>query len=429
MRFAGFVLLLAALLGGMIYLFIHNGHSVDLRLAEGWLITAPLAGQLTAAFLIGSIGMFAAIALRDSGRALARWRRRRGEQQAARAGELLAEGRRLLWRGEPERARTILQRAWKARQTRETLAMLVESSLAADNAGEARRALENAREPLADDPEMLCLLAEVCRRIGDRAGAIAALERARARHPRAGRILLSLRDLYLEAERWPEAAAVQAAWLALHPRVTSPTEHTLLAGTRYEAAMHVPGPATRLQALEQVLAQSPRFLPAAVSLGDELFAAGRGEEAMRRWETTLRLQPRAVLLERLRSHAADRPTRDRLRNVLRKLRFDELDSDAVHFHVAQLWLDDGDLTHAAAEIAAASARFQSTPAFHLVRARLEEHEGQFERAAADYRAGVGHLSLWTCNVCQRADEVWRARCPRCDRWDTARAAVELTKQA
>lgn len=429
MRFAGFVLLLAALLCGSLYLFVHNGHSVELRLADDWLIQAPLAAQLTSAFLVGTIGMFAAIALRDSGRALVRWRRRRGEQRTEKMSGLLAEGRRLLWRGEPERARAILQRAWKARQTRDVLTTLVQASLEADNAGDARRALDSAHEPLADDPEVLCLMADVCRQIGDTSGAIAALERARARHPRAGRVLLSLRDLYLATERWHEAAAVQTAWLALHPRVSSPIEHTLLSGTRYEAAMHVPGPATRLQALEQVLAQNPRFLPAAVSLGDELMTAGRADEAIRRWETTLRLQPHAILIERLRSNATDRSARDRLRNLLRKLRFDELDADAVHYYVAQLWLDDGQAASAAAEIGSMSKRFAATAAHHVVRARLEEYEAHFERAAADYRASIGALIPWTCNVCQRADSSWHARCPRCHRWDTARAAVELVRES
>jgi tetratricopeptide (TPR) repeat protein len=429
MRFAGFVLLFTALLGGSAYLFIHNGHSVELRLGEAWLIHAPLAAQLTGAFLVGAVGVFAAIGIRDSGRALARWRRRRFERRQERVGTLLTEGRRLLWRGEPERARGILARAWKARQSREGLLLLVDASLAADNAGDARRALAAAREPLADDPEVLCRLAAVCSRIGDNSGAIAALERARARHPRAATILVSLRDLYLEAERWPEAAALQAAWLALHPHVTAPHEHTLLAGARYEAARRTPGPTARIRALEEVLAQAPRFVPAAVTLGDELLAAGRMEEAVRRWETTLRLQPRSVLVDRLRAHAADRPARDRLRNTLRKLRFESLEGDAVRYYLALLWLDDGHAGHATAELDAASRGFEDAPAYHLARGRISELEGQLDKATAEYRAAAGALVAWSCNVCQRADTAWLALCPRCGRWDTLRGAVELVRDA
>src|SRR5512140_327310 len=129
MRFAGLVLLLVALRVGSAYLFMHNGHSVELRLAENWMIQAPLAAQLMGAFLIGAIGVFGVIGLRDSARALSRWRQRRSRQRDERVEALLSEGRRLLWRGEPERARTILQRAWKARQTREGLLFLVQASL------------------------------------------------------------------------------------------------------------------------------------------------------------------------------------------------------------------------------------------------------------------------------------------------------------
>lgn len=425
MRFAGFVLLSAALLGAVAYLFVHNGQSVELHLADAWVVRAPLAAQLTGAFLTGALAVFLGMELRAGGRALARWRRRRLERREERVEALLAEGRRLLWRGEPERARTILIRAWKRRQTRDVLLALVRASLEADNAGDARAALEGAREPLADDPEVLCALADVCRHIGDTSGAIAALERARARHPRAARILLGLRDLYLGAERWSEAAAMQAAWLALHPRVTAPGEHTLLAGARYEAAVRVPGPSARRQALEAVLAQAPRFVPAAVSMGDALVECGREEEAVRRWESTLLLQPRAVLLERLRARARERKDRDRIRNLLRKLNVEHLDGDAVRYHLAQLWLDDGHAGHAAAELEAVSRRFEQTPAFHLARARLDELEARYDKAAEDYRAAAGTFVPYACEVCERGDGGWHARCPRCGRWDSLRHAVEL----
>jgi tetratricopeptide (TPR) repeat protein len=428
MRFAVFVLLSAALLAGVAFLFVHNSQSVELHLSEAWAVRAPLAAQLTGAFLAGALGVFAVMALRDGGRALARWRRRRARRKEERVEALLAEGRRFLWRGEPERARSILQRAWKKGPSREVLLTLVRACLEADNAGEARTALETAREPLADDPEVLCVLADVCRHIGDTSGAIATLERARARHPRAARILLGLRDLYLAAERWSEAAAMQAAWLALHPRVTAPSEHTLLAGARYEAAMRIPGPAARLAALEDVLAQAPRFVPAAVSLGDTLVEAGREEEGARRWERTLTLQPRAVLVDRLRSRAADRAARDRARNLLRKLHAEHLDGDAVRYHVAQLWLDDGHAEHARAELEAASRRFEATPAFHLARARLDELEANYERAAEDYRAATGAFLAYTCGVCQRGETTWQARCPRCGTWDSHRHAVELVHE-
>lgn len=425
MRLAGFVLLFVALLCGSAYLFIHNGHSVELRLAENWMVQAPLAAQLMGAFLFGATGVFAIIGIRDSGRAFGRWRRGRVLKKDEHVGALLAEGRRLLWRGEPERGRAILQRAWKARQTREGLLSLVQASLAADNAREAKHAIESAHEPLADDPEVLCTLADVCRQLGDHSGAISALERARARHPRAQRILLGLRDLYLDSERWSDAAAAQAAWLALHPRVTAPSEHTLLAGTRYEAALNVPGPAARLQALEDVYAQAPRFVPAAVSIGDELVAAGKREEALRRWEGILRHQPRAVLVERIRAHAESQADRDRLRNLLRKLRAEHVDDDSIHYYVALLWLDDARSDDAQREIDALSRRFTSSPAYHLLRARAGESSGALDEAVKEYRASTEGVIAHTCNVCQRAEAAWRGRCPRCHHWDTFRAPVEL----
>ena len=42
---------------------------------------------------------------------------------------------------------------------------------------------------------------------------------------------------------------------------------------------------------EEIVRQSPAYVPARLNLGLSLFAAGRRDEAMRHWEEVLRLSP------------------------------------------------------------------------------------------------------------------------------------------
>jgi len=425
MRRAIYLIAGILLICGVAYLSWFNTESVELHLTRDWSVHAPVATELTLAFLLGVTLVLIANGFRESRRAVSRWRRRRREMKDARRQALEEEGRRLLWAGEPDRARSVLARAQRSQATREALLSLMEASLAGDNPQEARRLARETAAPLADDPEVLCALAEACRRMSDTAGAIGALERGRGRYPRSVRILAQLRDLYVDAERWSEAASVHAEWLSVRARTPSAAEQNLLWGTRYEAALTIPGKETRLGALEDLVTQAPQFIPAVVSLGDELMAAERMPDAVRLWEHTLRQTPRTVIAERLASAAPDRSARDRLRNILRKLRGNNLDAGAVHVLAAHLWLSDGELDAVQKELGAVSGPAERSIRYHLARAWVNEQRGRTVEALNAYRQLPGADLEYRCTACKRPSHSWSAYCRACRRWDTFRSSIEL----
>ena len=109
------------------------------------------------------------------------------------------------------------------------------------------------------------------------------LETVRVQHPRAPRVLISLRELYRETGRWKEAADVQALYLQTLPAEAQAAERERLVQFRYQAALALPDPDARLTALDAVVQSDRTFIPALVSLGDALVAAGprrRGAEAL-----------------------------------------------------------------------------------------------------------------------------------------------------
>jgi hypothetical protein len=88
-------------------------------------------------------------------------------------------------------------------------------------------------------------------------------------------------------------------------------------------------------------------------------------------------------------------------------------------------LDDRSWDGASTEMEALSKHFQSTPAYHLMRARLEESRGKLDRAVEAYRAASAGSTSYACNACQHIESDWRAHCTHCGRWDSFRGAVEL----
>ncbi|GIW41052.1 MAG: hypothetical protein KatS3mg076_1629 [Candidatus Binatia bacterium] len=425
MRWLAYTVGTALVAGALAYLWWSNPGSVELRLGERVVLHAPLALHLLVAFGAGAGLVLVGAVMRESRRAVAEWRRRRRARKEARVQALVREAREALWAGAADRARSLLLRAWKARPSREAALLLAEACLQTDSAGEVRRLFEQAETGIAEDPDVLWALARVCEQVGDRVGAITALERIRARHPRATPVLLRLRNLYIEAGRWEEAASVHAAYAAA--RTQTPFDRELLAGIRYESAMRIPGREARLSALEEIVSAYPGFVPAAVSFGDELAQAGRTTDASRVWEQALRNSPRLVLAERLASVAGDAKARERLRTLVRKLRANRLDENAVRWFQARLHLEDGNDDAAEKELEGVAPEARSTP-YYLTAGDVQRKRQQNAEAARLYREAATLAPLYRCTGCGRAANGWVAFCSSCRRWDSYRAVLDFVRE-
>ena len=116
-----------------------------------------------------------------------------------------------------------------------------------------------------------------------------------------------------------------------------------LSALRYQLAIHVEDLPARVQALEALADSRAGNVPLWVSLGDAFVSSDRRDEASVVWERALRTQARTVFVERLASIATENRHRERLRNLLRKLRSDQVRPDMVRLLTAQLLLEDGEL--------------------------------------------------------------------------------------
>jgi len=365
------------------------------------------------------------VALGNAGSRLGGWRARRSARHAAQAGAWHQTGEQLAWGGELERSRALLRKAWRRHPRNGAAALALASSYM--DTGEyaaAHDVLAAAVAQDANDPDLRYALGEALRRRGDTADAIRMLETVRVQHPRAPRVLISLRELYRESGRWPEAADLQEAYVNTLPAEARVGERERLVRFRYLAALGLRDPVARLNALDALVQTDRSFVPALVSLGDALADAGRADEAQKLWERAFKSQQRLVFIERMLAH--DATPRSRAVALLGKYR-DQLDPDSVHLLSARIALAGGEFDRASSELDAISR--QDTPTVQRARAELLHRRGQHAQAWEALRRAADALGALAtdhrCAVCGRFSEAWVGYCEGCEQWDTYRSGAEL----
>ncbi len=354
---------------------------------------------------------------------LSDWRTRRGARAVAQAAAWHHEGEVAAWAGELARSRTLMRKAWRRHAGNSTAALALASSYL--DTGEypaAQEVLQAALTEDANDADLRYALGETLRRRGETFEAIRMLETLRVRFPHAPRVLISLRELYRDAERWREAADVQAAYLESLPHGARGGEQTRLVELRYQAAQALPEAPDRAAALDAVVQLDRGFVPAQVSLGDALAECGRVDEAMKLWEKALRAQPRLVFVERMLAHERSSREHGRILAMLGK-HWDDLEGDGARLLLARTALASGGFDTAERELRAIGN--QDAPTVHRAWAELHHQRGDQSAAWTALSHAADQLGATAadhrCSACGRASEAWEGYCRGCGRWDTYRA--------
>jgi tetratricopeptide (TPR) repeat protein len=410
------------------YLSWLNPTTVEFRYSPARSLQAPLAALMLLAFVVGlllvlSVGMISA-----GRRAFVAWRQGRQQRRIERIEEWEERGEDLVWRGEIQQGRALLQKAWQRRpESAHAVLALATSYQDTGELDRARGLLTEAAQQHHTNPGVLLSLAEAHRVAGEHAACIEVLERLRALQPRAARVVRALRDSYVEARRWQDAAALQEALLAeLRDPEHAARERDLLTALRYQVSLHLPTAEARVQPLEALADHRAGSVPVLVSLGDALLAAGRGDEASVLWERALRSTPRTVLVERLSGLATEARHRDRLRTLLRKLRTDQVQAANVSLLTAELHLADGNVDEAARELETIADPGHAPALLHDLWAEVHRRRGQLEQAINAYALGNGKRRAYHCTVCQHDAAEWTGYCLTCGGWDSYRSDVEIS---
>jgi tetratricopeptide (TPR) repeat protein len=404
-----------------------NPTTVEFRLSPARSVHAPLSALMLFAFVAGVLLILIVATIQAGRRAFLAWRLDRRQRQVARIDQWEERGERLVWEGDIHQGRSFLQRAWRHNPDRaQAVVALAASYRDTGELGRARQLLKDAADHHRTNPDVLLALAETYRSAGDHVARLEILERLRALHPRSPRVLRAMRDVYVELERWSEAAAAQQSLLSeLEGTEGASSERERLTVLRYQAAISLPDPVARVEALEALADTRPQSLPILVSLGDGLLDSGRADEASMLWERTLRMTPRTVLVERLSAMATEPRHRERLRSLLRKLRADDVRSDSLRLAMAQLYLADGVLDDVGRELEAVQNPDDAPLLLQRLWGEVHRRRGQLEQAIAAYARASDSRSQYMCSGCQRVAADWVAYCPQCGGWDSYRAEAEI----
>ncbi len=421
------ILIGLAMVSLVIYLVLQNGDFVDFRLSATTIFHWNLGALVGGAFVTGVVATLTLAGLQSTRRAFRSWRSGRAQRRSDRITQWADSADQLIWAGDAQRGRALLQKAWQRRPEDASAALALAQSY--QDTGELHRAravLFDAATQLHTHPDILMALAEVHHLAGEKLPRVEVLERVRALHPRAARVLRALRDAYAETERWREAAVTQEQLLrTIGDAQTYPVEQQRLLWFQYEAAMSERDAAVRLGTLEGLAATRTPVVPVMVSLGDALAKATRLDEASAVWEKALRATPRTVLVERLAQLAQDTRHRDRIRTVLRKLRGTQVNADALHMLTAQLWVDDKRADDATRELQMVAATDHPPALFHRLWGQVEQLRGNLEQATAAFARASDAPFEHECQNCACRHLDWAARCRQCGTWDSLRARVEL----
>lgn len=409
------------------YLSWLNPAAVEFRLAPTRSIQAPLSVLVVLAFVLGLLLVFTVVAIQAGRRALVAWRQGRQQRRVERIENWQERGSELLWRGETQQGRVLLQKAWH-RRPGEARALLTLADSYCDT-GDFRRACQLLTEAASRDdtnPDILFALASAHRSDGDRGASIAVLERLRALRPNAPRVLRALRDAYVEGERWSEAAGLQEVVVGqVRDPIQVGQERTRLAALRYQVAVHIDDVPARVQALEALADSRAGSVPLWVSLGDAFLASERRDEASLVWERGLRTQARTIFVERLASIATEERHRERLRALMRKLHADQVRADMVRLFTAQIHLKDGNTEQAARELDALQNPVAAPVFLQRLQAEIHRQRGRLEEAVAAYAKAPADPLAYRCRVCERRAQEWTGYCPQCHALDSYRSEAEI----
>lgn len=429
LRLTVIVATIAAALAALGYLFYLNPDPVTLQLSRTTQWHAPLPLVLLAAFLTGAGVTFALSLVREGRHALLGWRSERSARRMRRQLARKEQGLGFSWLGAHEKARALLTRALRDRPD-DLSAFLLFTRTYLDE-GDFRRALGVLEEGLATrghDPKLLLFLAEAQRGLGEVDAAVETLERAHRADAASPRVLTALRDAYVAAGRWADAAAVEETHrLTLRdPRALAAAERRLI-GMRYQSALAAPDPAARAAGLRALLRAQPDFEPAAVSLGDALLESGHARQAERVWRRALARGARAGALERLERLLRGGPRAHRLDALTRKLVRRRPDDGTVRLFRARQLVRDGRLDEAATELAHVGAPWNGLPGYHALLAELHVRRGAPDDAVNAYRHALaaGSFGAFRCEVCGAESEDWRGYCARCGSWASYRSSLEV----
>ena len=272
----------------------------------------------------------------------------------------------------------------------------------------------------ADDLMRRAVELERAGRSGEAANLYREVLKSERHHPGA---LRGLRAVAVTMADWPRALDVQQRLIGAVPSVERDAESRWLAVIHYElgrAQLAAGRLSAALTELRQALRADPRFVPAALALGDTHEAAGDLKEAVRVWERAAETDPSVSVLARLERVYRSEGRPSRMIALYRAAAEQAPDDLAVATALGRVYFELEMLDEAADQFEKIEVRAPNLPVVHAFLGAVFERRGDTREAFDEYRQALRLAQSFTwphrCRHCETVVTTWEDRCPGCRRW-------------
>ena len=248
-------------------------------------------------------------------------------------------------------------------------------------------------------------------------------------------ILRRRRGEALGREEWNEASRLQARIVAILEENGSTVELErqggLALGLAYQrgvALLEEDSVEEAEEVFAEVLAEEPRFVAAAIMLGEAALGRSQTDRALEIWCRGFETTGSPVFLQRIEDHFIEREQPARAIESLIQLISESSNDLLPRFFLGRLYYRLEMHEEAQRVLSGIAERIGFSPTFHLLLARIYERRGEMQKAVESYFQCVRQAGIldreYRCRLCSAKSEGWRDRCTACGAW----SSVELDFQ-
>lgn len=297
------LILVAAVIGGGIYLHNENPQEVNFIVTPEYQFFIPLSALFFVGFASAAILSLLNSLIMEASRGLRDLRIRRDKRVLDQGDSNFSDGLELLYKGDGEGGAKLIEKAMGVESTLERTLRLAECHRESGDPLDALKVLENG---LASHPSSVAILNAIgliSLEIDDRLRATKAFDDLLKVDGKNVSGLAALRDIMAENSDWSGAVALQKTLLSvLKGSEGEKEEKKRLAGLLYEVARGAFNDGSFSDAkvgIKDLLKGDNTFVPGLVLYGDILIGEGNPQGAIKFWEKVIDKSAEPVVLMRL----------------------------------------------------------------------------------------------------------------------------------
>ncbi len=183
--------------------------------------------------------------------------------------------------------------------------------------------------------------------------------------------------------------------------------------------------------LRRLLDEEPRFVPAAIMLGEAAAVDGDDAKAVAEWRAGYQSTGSPVFLQRIEDHFIESERPLEAIETLHELIAEGGNDLLPRFFLGRLYYRLEMHAEAMRALDGLGERIHSSPTYHLLLARIHERRGELSRAVESYLASVQEAGItaaeYVCGICRAKFSSWQDRCDLCGSWNSVEFDFEEEK--